>query len=506
MNRIPIYILSLLFLCACHEEELQPAPIPDTVQVEFSVQPEAVQIITRATDETGIADVNLYLFSRYDAKPLHLYTASPHICFSCTPGDYVLYIVANRHADMGELTEKQLEECSFTYLPDTPDQILSSRAEIRIEAAPKTVTLPPVEVKRALARIDYRITVAPAVGDIRLRSVSICNIPRRGYLFGEHTPSAVSSDYTAAAPVHLSEAQQNEFSATFYMPENRQGVVFAITSQEQKNRDNAPAFASYLRIRALRGTKVLDYYVYLGENNTDDFNIRRNTRHTLDIRILGDELMDFRVRSYTVEVAELPMRESQDGFQTERLSAQLAIRLSGDYEQMGIHAVLELHQGDPQIFFLNGHPDIERLPIDLSSGQQQIALDYRPDSFTAENASLYYTLTLYDRYGEVRSYDFRHTFAYVLQVYTTWHNGPRQLWGRISSPDALAVVEHNTLSATYSMVYCTAEGCMLVAITDEGHAFDVWCTYQGHAGELSYDERYFYVPAESLKTIYAFFR
>lgn len=126
MNRIPIYILSLLFLCACHEEELQPAPIPDTVQVEFSVQPEAVQIITRATDETGIADVNLYLFSRYDAKPLHLYTASPHICFSCTPGDYVLYIVANRHADMGELTEKQLEECSFTYLPDTPDQILSS--------------------------------------------------------------------------------------------------------------------------------------------------------------------------------------------------------------------------------------------------------------------------------------------------------------------------------------------------------------------------------------------
>ena len=69
MNRIPIYILSLLFLCACHEEELQPAPIPDTVQVEFSVQPEAVQIITRATDETGIADVNLYLFSRYDAKP-----------------------------------------------------------------------------------------------------------------------------------------------------------------------------------------------------------------------------------------------------------------------------------------------------------------------------------------------------------------------------------------------------------------------------------------------------
>ena len=47
--------------------------------------------------------------------------------------------------------------------------------------------------------------------------------------------------------------------------------------QRDKNADNAPAYASYLMIRATRGSRILDYRVYLGENSTTDFNVGRNT-------------------------------------------------------------------------------------------------------------------------------------------------------------------------------------------------------------------------------------
>lgn len=81
-----------------------------------------------------------------------------------------------------------------------------------------------------------------------------------------------------------------------------QGTVPSITDQRAKNADNAPENASYLLIRAVRGAKALAYYVYLGENNTSDFNVRANTHYRFNISILGDSEVDTRVSSYELNV------------------------------------------------------------------------------------------------------------------------------------------------------------------------------------------------------------
>ena len=47
---------------------------------------------------------------------------------------------------------------------------------------------------------------------------------------------------------------------------------------------------------------MLEYRVYLGENNTTDFNVRRNTRYSLDITIEGESEVDTRVQCYTLDV------------------------------------------------------------------------------------------------------------------------------------------------------------------------------------------------------------
>ena len=52
----------------------------------------------------------------------------------------------------------------------------------------------------------------------------------------------------------------------------------------------------------MRGDKVLSYSIYLGENNTDNFDVERNTHQTFNITIRGDNEVDTRISSYTLTV------------------------------------------------------------------------------------------------------------------------------------------------------------------------------------------------------------
>ena len=108
-------------------------------------------------------------------------------------------------------------------------------------------------------------------------------------------PSDDPDDYTDCPEVELSGQQA---AGDCYLLPNMQGMVAAITDQRQKNPENAPANASYLLIRAVRGSKILAYYIYLGGNNTSDFNVRANTHYRLNISILGDSEVDTRISSY----------------------------------------------------------------------------------------------------------------------------------------------------------------------------------------------------------------
>lgn len=48
----------------------------------------------------------------------------------------------------------------------------------------------------------------------------------------------------------------------------------------------------------------MTYDVYLGENNTSNFDVRRNTVQTLDIRIKGNNEVDARIHSFEVKISD----------------------------------------------------------------------------------------------------------------------------------------------------------------------------------------------------------
>ncbi len=495
-------IFALLTLCCglggCIYEELPECPSQEAVTVEVRIAPENPDRITRSPDENTISDINLLLFGPGGTHAV--YSTTPHLRFECVPGAYTLYAVANAHTDMRSFTAEMLETFAVPDRPEFNDLMMTAVQQITIPARGGTVELPPLEVRRAVARVDYDIQVDESVADIEIRAVRAVSLPGHYRPFVEgFSPSVFLDRELAPADGDGASAQ-----GSFYMLPNCQGVRSSITAPGQKNPDNAPGNASCLHIRAVRGGKVLDYYVYLGENDTSDFNVRPNTVHTLRIRILGDN--DLRLRQYALDVEMATRSVPQDGFMLEPLHGELRVRLTGSCDDMQVRGLLTLDEGDAACCMFDGRHPGAPLQYDLSSGALECAAVYFPETFTRDNARLKFTLTVSDKYGEVGRYEFEYAFAYLFQVYRTWHNGPRSVCGHIESEDALAIVEHETLSAVYDTVYCTSEPATLRAVPDAGYRIDCWCTAPSHQGEVSFEETYRCDPLDGPTPLYLYFK
>lgn len=474
---------------------------PGKVRVQVRVQPEGAETIPveaiPATKENAVSDVNLYLIDRINTLYVHFYAASAALDFECVPGAYDLYLIVNLHADKGNLTREQIEACTVEAADSYEDLPMTARERIDVPVGVGTLMLPPILVRRCVARIDFRIDVAPEVEDMTVHSVQAMSLPAQGLLFGG-IPTTFRD-----GPLWKNPQPSGHFSGSMYMLPNEQGTVPAIRNQQQKSALYAPTHATWLRIRALRRGTIIDIAVYLGENNTSDFNVRANTAHTLAITIRGDGLADTRIHSYVAGVQAAPAVQPQEGYHIRDLDDRVEVRLSGDYASMGASCVLKLEQGQADAFSVNGVMSTSAT-VDLAAGSGTISVRYAPRMYTCDNHLLRYSVTIYDRYGEAARFLVERSFAYVVKVYLVWYDGPSRLMGKVSSPDALHVAEHNSLSSVFSNFYCLAEGCTLVATPDPGHRFKAWIQW-GEAGLLSDKNEYVYYPLEVPDTIYAYF-
>ena len=493
-----LWIFAVLpFLWSCIAEDSSACPQPRGVSVRMSVCPDPMTAVPRAADEEALRDLNFYLLDADGNVVQHRYQSSPTLRFECLPGNYLLRIAANMGRDLGE--NPASEDFTVTHADEYDTLPMSYEGEVSIPSSDETVTLPTVEVQRVVAKITYNISVAPDAGDIRLHSVQPVNLPARVPVFD---PGLRAAEYTAGEIVGSSS---QTLTGTFYMLPNLQGEVPSIADQRDKGPANAPADATFLRIRALRGSKVLDYYIYPGGNNTSNFDIRANTHYRLDIMIRGDAEVDTRIRAYTVEVLCTPEAALSNGFLLERQPMRLTLRLGGAYEEAGVEAFVELKTGDVRYFGFEGQWGAVARTMEIRGPENDYDIRYWPPSFTREECRFMFRVHILDRYGEVASFGFPYCYAHLLRVYTKWFDGSNGK-GTVASPDALRVVEDMTLSSWYSLIYCPDEGCTLVAEPDAGRLFEGWCRNADHTGVLSYEEQYRFSPDDDPAVIYAYFR
>ena len=477
----------------CIAEDRSACPHPRSVSVRLTVCPDPITAVTRTTDEEALRDLNLYLLDADGNVVLHRYQSSPTLRFECLPGNYLLRIAANMGRDLGE--NPASEDFTVTHADEYDTLPMSYEGEVSIPSSDETVTLPTVEVQRVVAKVSYEIAVESA--DIELRSVQLLSVPRAvSVLDVAARPSDDPGDYTDCLETELSGQQ---ISGNCYLLPNMQGTVSSITDQRDKNPDNAPANASYLLIRAVRGAKMLAYYVYLGGNNTSDFNVRANVHYRLAISILGDSEVDTRVSSYTLDVYDSYAGNTIGGYCTYDVMGELFVEVEGDPAPLTLRGRITASQGDKNRLLVDDASIGTGRDLELANqpGLNEYFLYYDLPVYTAANSQVAYTVTVADDAGLAQSFDFERRFANRLQVVVeTADNGK----GWVNVSRALYTAE---IAGTRNhVVMCHEMGCTLVALPAAGYRFEGWYTTDGYTQRLSSSTTYLYTPASNDASIF----
>lgn len=330
---------------------------------------------TASTPQDALQDVNLYLFAAGDNPTYHFYATVETITLDLMTGSYALYAVANCGRDLGERSREEVETLEYTAQAVTLGEgPLPMAAQQRLDVLPGggTITVP---LQRAVARLDLSYAVVGNfVQRVTIRSVQLCNVASTMSLF---TPSR-ARNHAQVTDLTVQDEPGAEYAASWYLLENRQGTVPGISQQGQKEPSRAPAYATYMRIDAVAEGVEIIYRVYLGENNTDDFNLQRNRVYRLHIRILGINALDARVS--TTHVTLDPFEEQYEQQQT--AFSELTLRCANPPAQGGYALRYDRERGSGRLR-VNGyllspgedftlHPDNGELTVPVEYTQQQV--------------------------------------------------------------------------------------------------------------------------------------
>ena len=265
MRKVLIWILPLFALAwSCAKDDAGTAERAKA-RLTLNILEEGPRLAARAADEKAVQDVNVFLYDvRGIARPQHFYVQGGVLACSVPVGEYEVYAVANLHEDMGAMDRGALLAYEFRMPRNYASLPMSGRAACTV--GPKTQSIT-VSVRRNVAKIVCNISFYGTNYNLKLQSVQMMDMAGVTTLFAEDQQARelCSSELSAMAPYENRKA-----SRTFFLAENCRGEVLGIASQQQKCADNAPAGATFLRIKAQREGKLLTYDCLLYTSDAAD--------------------------------------------------------------------------------------------------------------------------------------------------------------------------------------------------------------------------------------------
>jgi hypothetical protein len=326
----------LIVVCvSCRPENYDTADGAQSAIIRLEVKGDAqTDVSTRGVSEDAISDVHVLVYNsggeligqKYQTGGGSI-TVTTHSATNCT-----VYVIANTgDADLfkgydihSEKTLKSLkrnisswdELSTGNYLPMT-----GSKSGVNIVAGSQS--LGTFTVSRLVAKVTLNVGVATGSG-VTITNYTVHNLPSKAYYLARPTSTendssdtgntlagddavSVASDWINSSTAAL--AGTTTVNSTFYMYENRRGMNTAIAvgddHQKDKNVVNAPAHATYIEIRGVKNNTNVTWWVYLGANNSNNFNIKRNCRYTYNITLNATGVADLRVSIETLNVVSL---------------------------------------------------------------------------------------------------------------------------------------------------------------------------------------------------------
>ena len=525
MKRLMILMVSAILLGSCtRTEDFSYESDSATYNVRFIISSEeSIDVITRAIDEDAIEDFHLFLFGRDNPQKYHFDGYTPVIEAKIILGEYDVYAMANYPGITADYTLEQLEGLLFDFDTTDDPQVLpmSYRASLIVSGQGSTNTN--IRLIRSVAKLSLNIKLQGY--DYELLSAKICDIPRKGNLFMRGVTTLADEYYSdwdcmeSLSYFDSGDYNYGNYSLVFYMPENLRATVPSITHQYSKNKDNAPKNATYLHLRmrwnVSTNVQVHDYYVYLGENNTDNFNIRRNSRVTYDISLgYNAQNVDTRVQHYIVSrgwYSSYGTAYGNDLTWQHAAEHRLGLESPQDFHRVNIRyefdtQVLDYLRVDDQPLISN---ILERT---FAPGEHiSFTMHYRPPYYHDGNKYVRYTITCTDNKGYSFTDYIENRYFNSVDInipYKEESNGSATKSGTIIPSNYEHSFGRDNIGLPrgylWNLLYGD-DGVMLKAVPEPGFQFVGWYKNTNYQDLLSTDVEYLYNPLQSYTTIWAMF-
>ena len=300
-------LLAMAAVCSsCQPEEggmedMDMEGLPATIRVEVQGEEQA-NFVTRTVNESVISDLHILVYNsageligqKYQTGSSTV-TINTRSATGCT-----IYAVANTgKADLfkGYTMHKESYLKSMVYSLTNWDDLnkgtnlpmTGSMKSVNIKVGANTLSGTLV-LTRMVAKVELKIKVKENSG-INITNLKIYNLPKSSY-YVSGTADATNTTWLNCGGIGPSST--TTAGTIFYMFENRRGTK-TISAQKDKTTANAPAHATNVEINGTIGTVTAKWTVYLGENNTSDFNIKRNGNYTYNITLNDVAVTDTRV-------------------------------------------------------------------------------------------------------------------------------------------------------------------------------------------------------------------
>lgn|GEM_PF-1695998 len=334
MFRVILVGMVSLFVCSCVKD---PFFETDSIKTVFKLQPSSFleTVPTRAgvaVQEDKISNVWVLQFNG-DADDSKLVAKHyvPDVTDISNLGvklengtNQKVLFIANTN-DNTLFNDDNAEIDTFTYLDFKSKKFTISSEDDNFVTTSKVLRMygeyignipnsahPSVEIKRLCAKVKISYTSIESMdifnpGIVKIKSVQLKNIPKESLYYIPATSSApsdvindrvLSGSNTGSGTNEAYRIEESSGNVTYYTLENKSGTADVATPKKRK--EKAPTYATYLEFC---GELYVDdvfkqdvkYLVYLGENNTTDYNVSDNKFYQINLTFRGLDVEDTRI-------------------------------------------------------------------------------------------------------------------------------------------------------------------------------------------------------------------
>ena len=302
---ISIFLVLFLSISSCQREatgDIVPTPAARYGEVDLtfgeSGQPWNLPDGTMRVINGRPDNVNIYIFNDALDYRKHAYYENTDMQprLELPYGTYRIYALGNFGSDLGLLTEEQLQALPVTAsfadrFPTGGLEYAVTREEFAVSQALSSLEL---RLTRPFCKITFTASISSSLSsDAYIVSMIPYNLPLRSSLWTDNRLLSTQGQFDF--PYEKLTSKKRRHTLTYYQLENLQGTVPAIILPEDRNYRKAPRMATYVNIRICLNQAFYEYNIYIGQNDTSDFNVRRNTAYTYNVTILGTNPDDYRI-------------------------------------------------------------------------------------------------------------------------------------------------------------------------------------------------------------------